>query len=93
MMLTPIFTAVATAGFCYACTVAELVTTSGDNLLTLPRLTVNAGIGIAGLARLLDGRPQAGGREMAAVKRIARRALRRLTPAVGGNPREGRSAT
>ena len=84
--------AVAATGFRYACAVAELVTAPGDDVLTLPRLTVNAGIGVTGLARLLGGRPP-GGRQAAAVKRVAWRALRRAVPAVGGDPQEGRPAT
>ncbi len=35
--------------------VDELMTASGHDVLTQPRLTVNAGIGVSGLARLLEG--------------------------------------
>jgi len=82
--------AIAAAGYRYACAVDELVTVPGDDLLTLPRLTVNAGIGVAGLARLLQVRPTRGGRQRAAAKRLAWRAVRNAVASVGGNPHEGR---
>jgi peptidoglycan/xylan/chitin deacetylase (PgdA/CDA1 family) len=85
--------AVADAGYRYAFAVAELMTAPGDDLLTLPRLTVNAGIGVAGLARLLGSRPTNASRRAAAVKRVAWRAVRRLVPPVGRDPREGRPAS
>ena len=49
--------AVAAAGFRYACAVADLIAGPDDDVLTLPRLTVNAGIGVTGLAGLLGARP------------------------------------
>lgn len=82
--------AVAAAGYRYACAVAELMTVPGDDVLTLPRLTVNAGIGVAGLTRLLDVRPTPARRRAAAAKRVTWRAVRRLVPPVGRDPREGR---
>ncbi len=85
--------AVAAAGYRYACAVAELMTAPGDDMLTLPRLTVNAGIGVAGLTRLLDVRPTPARRHAATAKRIAWRAVRRLVPPVGRDPREGRPVT
>jgi peptidoglycan/xylan/chitin deacetylase (PgdA/CDA1 family) len=85
--------AVAAAGYRYACAVAELMTAPDDDRLTLPRLTVNAGIGVAGLARLLAARPTPAGRRAAAVKRVAWRAVRELVPPVGRDPREGRPVT
>jgi peptidoglycan/xylan/chitin deacetylase (PgdA/CDA1 family) len=85
--------AVAAAGYRYACAVAELMTAPGDDLLTLPRLTVNADIGVAGLARLLSTRPTSAGRRAAAVKRVAWRAVRQMVPPVGRDPREGRPIT
>ncbi len=84
--------AVAAAGFRYAFAVAELMTEPIDDLLTMPRLTVNAGIGVAGLARLLDARPTPGGRRAAAAKRVVWRELRRVVPAIGGDPQQGRPA-
>ena len=60
------------------------------DLLTLPRLTVNAGTGVAGLARLLGRGPTPAGRRAASVKRVAWRAVRQLVPPVGRDPREGR---
>jgi peptidoglycan/xylan/chitin deacetylase (PgdA/CDA1 family) len=85
--------AVAAAGYRYACAVAELMTAPDDDRLTLPRLTVNAGIGVAGLARLLGVRPTPVARRAAAVKRVAWRAVRQLVPPVGRDPREGRPVT
>ncbi|HUK68521.1 MAG TPA: polysaccharide deacetylase family protein [Streptosporangiaceae bacterium] len=85
--------AVAAAGFRYACAVADLMAGPADDVLTLPRLTVNAGIGVTGLACLLGARPTPHGRRVAAAKRIAWRALRRTVRPVGGDPREGRPAT
>ncbi len=85
--------AVDAAGFRYACAVADLMTGPGDDLLTLPRLTVNAGIGVTGLAGLLGARPTPHGRQVAAGKRLAWRALRRTVRSVGGDPQEGRPAT
>lgn len=81
--------AVAIAGFSYACAVGDLTTTPDDDVLTLPRLTVNAGIGVPGLARMLQARPTAGARRAAAAKRLTWRAMRRAVPAVGGDPQEG----
>ena len=81
--------AVAAAGFRYACAVAELVTAPGDDVLTLPRLTVNAGIGVAGLAGLLGARPTPSGRQAAAAKRVAWRAMRRAVRVAGGDRRDG----
>lgn len=80
-------TAVAAAGFRYGCAVAELVTVPGDDIRTLPRMTVNAGIGVAGLARLL--RSGTGARRTAGAKRIAWQALRRGVSSLGGDPRAG----
>ena len=85
--------AVAAAGYRYAFAVAELVTAPGDDMLTLPRLTVNAGIGVAGLARLLRARSTRTNRRAAAVKRVAWRAVRQIVPPVGRDPQEGRRAT
>jgi peptidoglycan/xylan/chitin deacetylase (PgdA/CDA1 family) len=84
--------AVAAAGYCYAFAVAELVTAPGDDILALPRLTVNAGIGVAGLARLLRARSTPTNRRAAAVKRVAWRAVRQMVPPVGRDPQEGRYA-
>ena len=69
------------------------MTAPGDDVLTLPRLTVNAGIGVAGLARLLGSRPTPAGRRAAAVKRVVWRAVRQAVPPVGRDPQEGRPVT
>ena len=79
--------AVAAAGFRYGCAVAELVTVPGDDIRTLPRMTVNAGIGVPGLARLLQA--GTGQRRAAGAKRIAWQALRRGVRRVGGDPHAG----
>lgn len=80
--------AVEAAGFRYACAVGELMTSPADDLLALPRLTVRAGSGVAGLARLLSAWPTPVRRRVSAAKKIIFRALREV-PAVGGDPREG----
>jgi peptidoglycan/xylan/chitin deacetylase (PgdA/CDA1 family) len=85
--------AVAAAGFRYAVAVAELITAPDDDVLTLPRLTINAGIGVPGLARLLGTRPTPASRRAAAAKRVIWRAMRGMAPAGRSDPREGRPAT
>src|SRR5262249_32652992 len=60
---------ISAAGYRYACAVDDLITGPADDVLTLPRITVNAGIGVTGLARLLRGRPTRSGRQLAAAKR------------------------
>lgn len=80
--------AVAAEGFHYAFAVDELITTLRHDSFTLPRLSVNAGIGIPGLARLLETRPRHSRRRAATAKRIAWRAMRQV-PVIGGDPREG----
>jgi peptidoglycan/xylan/chitin deacetylase (PgdA/CDA1 family) len=85
--------ATATAGYRYACGVDDMITAPGDDVLTLPRLTVNAGTGVAGLARLLAASPTPGGRRLVTAKRLAWRAVRNAVPPVGRDPREGRPDT
>lgn len=82
-------TTVAAAGYQYAYAVDEAPTALGDDVLTLPRLTVSAGLGVVGLIRLLDTRQTSVERNMAAIKRVAWRVMRRTLPVVGGDPREG----
>jgi peptidoglycan/xylan/chitin deacetylase (PgdA/CDA1 family) len=84
--------AVANAGFRYAYVVDDLMGSPGDDVLTLPRLTVNSGIGVIGLDRLLRARPTPSARMAAKAKRAAWRAVRRGMPGVGGDPREGQPA-
>ena len=81
--------AVEAAGFRYACAVSELMASSADDVLTLPRLTVNAGISLAEFAALLTTRPTPRSRWVAAGKRIAWRGLRSGVRSIGGDPREG----
>ena len=85
--------AVAAAGYRYACAVDDLITAPGDDALTLPRLTINAGIGVSGLARLLRARPARSGRRLVAARRLAWRAVRIAVPPVGRDPQEGRPST
>jgi peptidoglycan/xylan/chitin deacetylase (PgdA/CDA1 family) len=79
---------VATAGFRYGCMVGNLMTAPGDDVLTLPRLTVNAGIGVTGFARLLAARPTPSRRRRATAKRLTWQALRQGVGRAGGSPRE-----
>jgi peptidoglycan/xylan/chitin deacetylase (PgdA/CDA1 family) len=81
--------AVAAAGFGYAFAVADLATSPDDDVLMLPRLTVNAGVGVGGLASLLRVRATPSRRRAAAAKRATWRTLRRRVVSVGGDPREG----
>lgn len=80
-------------GYRYACAVDDLITAPDDDVLTLPRLTVNAGIGVTGFARLLQARPTQTGRRLAAAKRLVWRAVRDTVPPVGSDPQEGRPDT
>lgn len=82
--------ATAAAGYRYACAVDDLKMAPADDVLALPRLTVNAGIGVAGLARLLAARPTDGRRRLVAAKRLAWRGIRNAVPVVGRDPQEGR---
>lgn len=82
-------TAVAAAGFRYAFAVDDLMTTTSYDVLTLPRLTVNAGIGVPGLARLLEAHSTLRSRNTATAKRIVWRVMRQMVPVLGGDPREG----
>jgi len=82
--------AVADGGFRYAVAVADLRMSPGDDMFTLPRLTVRAGIGVAGLARLLNTRPTLRRRGMSQARRAASRAVRRAVPVMGSTAaREG----
>lgn len=80
--------AVDAEGLRYACAVSELMASPADDVLTLPRLTVNAGISLAGFAALLTTRPTPRARWTAAAKRIAWRGLRSGAGSIGGDPRE-----
>jgi peptidoglycan/xylan/chitin deacetylase (PgdA/CDA1 family) len=70
--------AVGEAGFSSACAVGELVASARDHPLALPRLSVNADIGVADLACLLALRPSRAAKVNSAVRRIVWRAGRRL---------------
>jgi peptidoglycan/xylan/chitin deacetylase (PgdA/CDA1 family) len=77
--------AVSSAGYSYACTVSELITRSVDGMFTLPRLTVNAGLGTNGLARLLVARATPYRRNLVEMKRVVWRAMRTGADARGGD--------
>jgi peptidoglycan/xylan/chitin deacetylase (PgdA/CDA1 family) len=78
------------AGFGYGCAAADLVSVPGDDVRTLPRLAVNADIGVVGLAQVLHR--GTGGRLAAGVRRVAWRWLRRRFYRIGGDPYpEGRA--
>lgn len=81
--------AVAAAGYRYSCAVAEIMTSPADDVLALPRLTVNSGIGVNGLASLLRTQPTRAIRRVAAAKRVIWQALRRGVRTLGGDPLEG----
>ena len=80
--------AVEAAGYGYACEVGEVMTNPSDNVNTLPRLSVNAGIGVSGLAHLLDAYPTETRRRLMTAKRLGWRTLRRVH-AIDSDPREG----
>ncbi len=80
--------AVAAAGYGYACQVGELTSGPGDNALSLPRHTVNAGTDVRGLTRLLGLQPTPAARVGSSAKRVVWRTARRL-PRLGGDPLEG----
>jgi peptidoglycan/xylan/chitin deacetylase (PgdA/CDA1 family) len=82
--------AVSDGGFRYAVAVADLEVSPGDDMFTLPRLTVRAGIGTAGLARLLSTPPTLRRRAVSGARRRASRAVRRVFPVMGSrDAREG----
>jgi peptidoglycan/xylan/chitin deacetylase (PgdA/CDA1 family) len=81
--------AVAAAGYSYACAVGELVVSGTDDPWTLPRLTVAAGTGAAGLASLLAGRSTRAARWSSGMKRRAWTVVRRSVRSVGGDPQAG----
>jgi peptidoglycan/xylan/chitin deacetylase (PgdA/CDA1 family) len=82
--------AVADGGFRYAVAVADLRVSPGDDMFTLPRLTVRAGIGVAGLARLLSTPTTLRRRGVSRARRAASRAVRRVVPVMGSSDaREG----
>lgn len=74
--------AVADAGYTTACAVGELASRTRDDLMTLPRLTVDAGTTVGTLRRLLRSRPSPTARCWSAAKRHAWRAGRRYVPNV-----------
>lgn len=77
---------VSAAGYAYACAVGELPVSASADPLTLPRLTVGPGAGMAGFARLLGGSSTAAARLSADLKRRAWRAVRRHVGSIGGDP-------
>jgi len=81
--------AVKAAGFRYACAVSELMAVPGDDMYTMPRLTVNAHLDLADFARLLTSWPTPRDRWTAEGKRIVWREMRRRVRSIAGDPREG----
>jgi peptidoglycan/xylan/chitin deacetylase (PgdA/CDA1 family) len=81
---------VSAAGYSYACAAGELVVSGADDPWTLPRLTVGAGTGTAGLAELLTGRSTPTARRISDVKRRAWAVMRRGLRSVGGDSQAGR---
>ena len=80
---------VSAAGYTYACAVGELVVSGADDSWALPRVTVGAGTGTAGLAKLLAGRSTPAARWSAGIKRRTWAAMRRGIRPVGGDPQVG----
>lgn len=80
--------AAAAAGYTYACEVGELMATSNSDIYSLPRLSVDAGIGVSGIVKLLEARSTRIEQSVMTAKRITWRALR-YANAVGGDPRAG----
>ncbi len=66
--------AVAAAGFTSACVVDELVASSTDDPLLLPRLTVRAWVDVPGVARLLARHPTRTARTLSTARRWLARA-------------------
>ena len=66
--------AVAAVGFSSACVVDELVASSRDDPLSLPRLTVRSWVDVSGLARLLARRPTRTARSLSTARRWLGRA-------------------
>jgi peptidoglycan/xylan/chitin deacetylase (PgdA/CDA1 family) len=82
--------AVMDGGLRYAVAVADLRMSPGNDMFTLPRLTVRAGIGVAGLTRLLSVQPTLRRRTVSRARRAASRAVRRVVPVMGSrDAREG----
>jgi peptidoglycan/xylan/chitin deacetylase (PgdA/CDA1 family) len=79
-------TSVDAAAYSYACAVGESAVAAGADNLTLPRLTVTAGLGMDGFTRLLTGSSTRITRSSIGVKRWAWRAMRRHLGSVGGDP-------
>lgn len=80
--------AASSAGYTYACEVGELMATPHSDIYSLPRLSVNAGLGVSGLIRLLETRSTWIDQSVMTAKRITWRALR-YAHAVKGDPRVG----
>jgi peptidoglycan/xylan/chitin deacetylase (PgdA/CDA1 family) len=80
---------VAAAGYSYACAVGELAVSGNEDPWTLPRMTVTAGTGTAGLAGLLARRSTPAARWSAGMKRRAWTVIRRSIRSAGGAPQPG----
>jgi len=86
--------AVADGGFRYAAAVADLRMSPGDDIFTLSRLTVRAGIGVTGLARLVSRQSTLWRRGKARARLPFSRAVRGIVPVMGTSEiREGPPGT
>ena len=83
--------AVKSAGYLYGCAVGELSHTPVDHLLTMPRLSVNEGIGVQGVANLLESQSRFRQRKIAAGKRVAWQVIRKVRHAPKLGPTDGQS--
>ena len=77
---------VSAAGYSYACAVGELPVSVTADLLTLPRLTVAAGVDVDGFAQLVASSSTPAARLSSEMKRWAWRAMRRHIRSVGRDP-------
>ncbi|MGH7870055.1 MAG: hypothetical protein ACREP9_21060 [Candidatus Dormibacteraceae bacterium] len=89
---TTVRAAVADAGFEVAVQVGELACSASDDLLSLPRITMNAGMAVSPVADAVASHPNTASRFMSASKRLVWQTLRRHVPGVMGEPEEGARA-
>lgn len=74
------------AGYSYACAVGDLPVSGTADRFTLPRMTVDGGIGINGFSRLLASSTTPAARLSSEMKRLAWHAMRRHIRSAGGDP-------
>jgi peptidoglycan/xylan/chitin deacetylase (PgdA/CDA1 family) len=88
----PVRAAVADAGFEVAVQVGELACSSSDDVLSLPRITMNSGTSASAVANTVASRPNSASWFMSASKRLLWQTLRRHVPGVIAEPDEGARA-